>query len=56
VNLVEVPNFFPAILTAEEWQKLKERRTIRGEAPREKLMPVNIYSAALLNVGIAEAS
>jgi site-specific DNA recombinase len=36
MKLVEVPNFFPAILTPEEWQRLKERRTIRGEAPRGK--------------------
>jgi site-specific DNA recombinase len=35
-NLVEVPNFFPAILTQEEWQRLRERQSIHSEAPRGK--------------------
>jgi site-specific DNA recombinase len=36
MELVEVPNFFPPILSSEEWQKLQERLTIRREVPRGK--------------------
>ncbi len=34
MKIVEVPDFFPAILTQEEWKRLQERRKIRNEAPR----------------------
>jgi site-specific DNA recombinase len=34
MNIVEIPHFFSAILSEEEWQKLKERRSIRGETPK----------------------
>ncbi len=33
-NLVEIPGFFPAILSPEEWQRLRERQRIRGESPK----------------------
>ena len=33
-ELVEVPNFFPPILTQEEWESLQERLRIRRESPR----------------------
>jgi site-specific DNA recombinase len=34
MKMVEIPNFFPPILTSEEWQQLNERRMIREETPR----------------------
>ena len=30
MKLVEIPDFFPAILTPEEWQKLRERQEHPG--------------------------
>ncbi len=33
-ELVEVPNFFPPILTQDEWEGLQERLSIRRESPR----------------------
>jgi site-specific DNA recombinase len=36
MNLVEIPAFFPAILSDEEWQRLSQRRSIRGEASKGK--------------------
>ena len=36
VEKIEVPNFFPAILSEEEWSKLQERLNIRREQPRGK--------------------
>jgi site-specific DNA recombinase len=48
MNVVEIPNFFPAILSQEEWQRLIERRSIRGEAPRGKA-----HSSEYLLSGIA---
>jgi site-specific DNA recombinase len=47
-NIVEVPDFFPAILSTEEWQKLRERQKIRGESPRGKA-----HSSEYLLSGIA---
>jgi site-specific DNA recombinase len=47
-NIVEVPDFFPAILSTEEWQKLRERQRIRGESPRGRA-----HSSAYLLSGIA---
>jgi site-specific DNA recombinase len=34
VEKVEVPDFFPPILTQQEWQNLQERLNIRRETPR----------------------
>ncbi|MFC2020826.1 recombinase family protein [Chloroflexota bacterium] len=33
-ELIEVPNFFPPILTQDEWEGLQERLRIRRESPR----------------------
>jgi site-specific DNA recombinase len=33
---VEIPGFFPPILSAEEWQRLQERLAIRRESPKGK--------------------
>jgi site-specific DNA recombinase len=49
MNSVEIPNFFPAILTQEEWRKLSERRSIRGESPRGRA-----HSSEYLLSGIAK--
>ena len=48
-NIVEVPDFFPAILSTEEWQKLRERQRIRGESPRGRA-----HSSEYLLSGIAK--
>jgi site-specific DNA recombinase len=34
--LVRLPDFFPAILTEEEWERLQERLAIRRETPKGK--------------------
>jgi site-specific DNA recombinase len=34
MKLVEIPNFFPPILSPEEWLRLKERQSIRAESPK----------------------
>ena len=34
MDIVEIPEFFPAMLSQEEWQQLRERQRIRAEAPR----------------------
>jgi site-specific DNA recombinase len=49
MEIVEIPNFFPAILTPEEWQRLVERRNIRGEAPKGRA-----HSSEYLLSGIAK--
>ena len=49
MNIVEIPNFFPAILIDEEWQRLRERQSIRGEAPKGKA-----HSSEYLLSGIAK--
>jgi hypothetical protein len=49
MNIVEIPEFFPANLTPEEWQRLKERQGFRGEAPRGKA-----HSSEYLLSGIAK--
>lgn len=49
MNMVEIANFFPAILSQEEWQRLCERRSIRGEAPRGRA-----HSSEYLLSGIAK--
>jgi len=36
IDLVEIPGFFPPILTHEEWRELQERLSIRRENPRGK--------------------
>lgn len=36
IAVVEVPNFFPAILSQEEWQRLQQRLSIRRETGRGK--------------------
>lgn len=36
LDMVTVPDFFPAILTKEEWQRLQERLNIRRETPKGK--------------------
>jgi site-specific DNA recombinase len=33
---IEVPDFFPRILSQDEWQRLQERLKIRREVPRGK--------------------
>lgn len=48
MDLVEIPDFFPAILSAEEWERLQERLSIRREAPRGKT-----HSSEYLLSGIA---
>jgi site-specific DNA recombinase len=48
-NIFEIPNFFPAILSPEEWQSLKERLNIRKEAPRGRA-----HSSEYLLSGIAK--
>jgi len=48
VEQVEVPDFFPAILSKEEWQKLQERLNIRRESPRGQA-----HSSVYLLSGIA---
>lgn len=49
MDIVEVPNFFPAILSIEEWQQLTDRQSIRREAPRGKA-----HSSEYLLSGIAK--
>jgi len=49
MNLVEIPGFFPAILSAEEWERLRERQRIRGESPKGKA-----HSSEYLLSGIAK--
>jgi len=34
MKIVEIPNFFPAILSPKEWQRLRERQRIRAESPK----------------------
>jgi len=46
--LVEIPNFFPSILSVEEWKRLQERLSIRREMPRGKA-----HSSEYLLSGIA---
>lgn len=36
MDLVEIPNFFPAILSVKEWERLQDRLSIRRETPRGK--------------------
>ena len=48
MDLVEVPDFFPAILSADEWLQLQERLSIRRENPRGKA-----HSSEYLLSGIA---
>jgi site-specific DNA recombinase len=48
-NIVEIANFFPATLTPEEWQHLRERRNIRSESPRGK-----VHASDYLLSGIAK--
>jgi DNA invertase Pin-like site-specific DNA recombinase len=48
MSIIEIPGFFPPILSPEEWQRLRERRRIRGEAPRGKA-----HSSEYLLSGIA---
>jgi site-specific DNA recombinase len=49
MKMVEVFDFFPAILTPEEWQKLRGRQSIQGEAPKGKA-----HSSEYLLSGIAK--
>jgi site-specific DNA recombinase len=49
MNIVEIPDFFPAIISPEEWQRLKERQRIRGESARGKA-----HSSEYLLSGIAK--
>lgn len=49
MKLVEIPDFFPAILTPEEWQKLRERQSIRAESSRGRA-----HSSEYLLSGIAK--
>jgi site-specific DNA recombinase len=49
MNIVEIPNFFPVILSPEEWQRLRERQSIRGESPKGKA-----HSSEYLLSGIAK--
>ena len=48
MDLVEIPDFFPAILSVEEWEHLQERLSIRRETPRGKT-----HSSEYLLSGIA---
>ncbi len=48
MDLVEIPGFFPAILSVNEWQQLQERLNIRRENPRGKA-----HSSEYLLSGIA---
>jgi len=48
MDLVEVPDFFPAVLSIEEWSQLQERLSIRRENPRGKA-----HSSEYLLSGIA---
>ena len=48
-NIVEIPNFFPAILSSDEWQRLRERQRIREESPKGKA-----HSSEYLLSGIAK--
>ena len=48
MEIVEIPDFFPANLSTEEWQQLQERLNIRRENPRGKA-----HSSEYLLSGIA---
>jgi site-specific DNA recombinase len=48
MDLVEIPDFFPAVLSNEEWLQLQERLSIRRENPRGKA-----HSSEYLLSGIA---
>jgi site-specific DNA recombinase len=48
-ELVQVPGFFPAILSEQEWQRLQERLTIRRESSRGRT-----HSSEYLLSGIAK--
>jgi len=48
-EIVEVPDFFPPILSGEEWQQLRARQGIRKEAARGKA-----HSSEYLLSGIAK--
>jgi site-specific DNA recombinase len=50
-EIVEIPNFFPAILTQEEWQRLRERRRIHGEAPRGHAHASNYLLSGIAKCG-----
>lgn len=49
MNIIEIPGFFPAILSPEEWQKLRERQSIREDSPKGKA-----HSSEYLLSGIAK--
>ncbi len=48
MELVEIPGFFPAIVSVEEWEELQERLSIRRENPKGKA-----HSSEYLLSGIA---
>jgi site-specific DNA recombinase len=49
MDIVEIPDFFPAILSDGEWQRLRERESIRGESPKGRA-----HSSEYLLSGIAK--
>jgi site-specific DNA recombinase len=49
MKIIEIPDFFPAILNQEEWARLRERQVIRGETPRGRA-----HSSEYLLSGIAK--
>ncbi len=49
MKIVEIPNFFPPILSPEEWQRLKERQSIREESPKGRA-----HSSEYMLSGIAK--
>jgi site-specific DNA recombinase len=49
-NMVEVPNFFPLILSQEEWERLEERRRIRNEAPKGRACSSEYFISVIAKV------
>jgi site-specific DNA recombinase len=50
-EIVEVPNFFPPILSQEEWEKLQTRMAIRRELPRGKSHVSDYLLSGILRCG-----
>jgi site-specific DNA recombinase len=49
MKIVEIPEFFPAIISHEDWLRLKERQGIRSESPKGRA-----HSSEYLLSGIAK--
>ncbi|MFC2038765.1 recombinase family protein [Chloroflexota bacterium] len=51
MELVEIPSFFPAIITEEEWGKLQERLSIRRETPRGRAQASEYLLSGIVKCG-----